>query len=276
MRIRYGCELGLVVNQPTPAFCLVDIHPERRHDVLDEQPLSTEPALPFKVGYDAFGNITQRCLLPAGDTVLRLFGIVRDTGELDARDIAAPTVSPLDVPDDVAIFLKGSRYCETDEMAALAWNTFAHLPRDAGMVQAICDFAHERLVFDYQRARSTRTALQAYQECTGVCRDFTHLAIALCRAMNIPARYVNGYLGDIGVSQDPAPMDFSAWFEVYLGGKWYAFDARHNQRRIGRIVIARGRDACDVPMLHTFGPHILKTFRVITEEIEETALETAA
>jgi transglutaminase-like putative cysteine protease len=144
------------------------------------------------------------------------------------------------------------------------------------MVQAICDFTHERLMFDYQRARSTRTALQAYQERTGVCRDFTHLAITLCRAMNIPARYVNGYLGDIGVPPDPAPMDFNAWFEVYLGGKWYTFDARHNRRRIGRIVIARGRDACDVPMLHTFGPHILKSFRVITEEIKELARLPAA
>jgi len=144
------------------------------------------------------------------------------------------------------------------------------------MVQAICDFTHERLVFDYQRARSTRTALQAYQERTGVCRDFTHLAIALCRALNIPARYVNGYLGDIGVPPDPAPMDFNAWFEVYLGGQWFTYDARHNQRRIGRVVISRGRDACDVPMLHTFGPHILKTFRVVTEEIKETRFETAA
>jgi len=276
MRIRYGCELGLIVNQPTPAFCLVDVHPDRRDDILDEQALRTEPAIPLKVGYDAFGNIVQRCLLSAGETVLRLSGIVSDPGELDARDMAAPVVSPSDVPDDVAIFLKGSRYCETDEIGALAWSTFGHLPRDARMVQAICDFAHERLVFDYQRARSTRTALQAYQERTGVCRDFTHLAITLCRAMNIPARYVNGYLGDIGVPPDPAPMDFNAWFEVYLGCRWYTFDARHNQRRIGRIVIGRGRDACDVPMLHTFGPHILKTFRVTTEQIEETVLETAA
>ena len=276
MRIRYGCELGLLVNQPTPAFCLVDLHPERRQDVLDEQPLRAEPVLPFRTGYDAFGNIMQRCLLPAGETLLRLSGVVRDSGELDSRDIAAPCLAPLDLPHDVAIFLKGSRYCETDEMGALAWGTFGHLPLGAEMVQAICDFAHERLVFDYQRARSTRTALQAYQEQTGVCRDLTHLAITLCRAMNIPARYVNGYLGDIGVPPDPAPMDFNAWFEVYLGGQWYAFDARHNQRRIGRIVIARGRDACDVPMLHTFGPHILTTFRVITEEIKETAFESAA
>jgi transglutaminase-like putative cysteine protease len=276
MRIRYGCELGLVVDQPTPAFCLVDVHPERRHDVLEEKPLRSDPALSFRIGYDAFGNIMQRCLLPPGESVLRLSGIIRDSGELDASDMDARAMSPLELPDGVAIFLKGSRYCGTDEMGALAWNTFGHLKAGTRMVQAICDFTHERLEFDYQRARSTRTALQAYQERTGVCRDFTHLAITLCRAMNIPARYVNGYLGDIGVPPDPAPMDFNAWFEVYLGGKWYTFDARHNRRRIGRIVVARGRDACDVPMLHTFGPHILKTFRVVTEEIKEAARLPAA
>jgi transglutaminase-like putative cysteine protease len=275
MQIRYGCELGLVVNQPTPAFCLVDVHPDRRHDVREEQALHAESGLAFKVGYDAFGNIMQRCLLPAGETTLRLSGIVCDTGHLDARDTATAG-SPMDLPDDIAVYLNASRYCETDEMGGLAWNTFGHLAPGADMVQAICDFAHERLVFDYQAARSARTALQAYHERTGVCRDFTHLAITLCRAMNIPARYVNGYLGDIGVPPDPAPMDFNAWFEVYLSGRWYTYDARHNQRRIGRIVIARGRDAADVPMLHTFGPHYLRTFRVITEEVEGTVLDTAA
>jgi transglutaminase-like putative cysteine protease len=276
MRIRYGCEMGLAVSQPTPAFCLVDIHPERRHDILEEQALHTDPSLPLRAGYDAFGNIMQRCLLPPGETVLHLSGLVRDSGELDQRDTMALAVAPLELPDDVAMFLKGSRYCETDEIGALAWSTFGHLSAGAGMVQAICDFTHDRLVFDYQCAHSTRTALQAYQERTGVCRDFTHLAIALCRAMNIPARYVNGYLGDIGVPPDPAPMDFNAWFEAYLDGKWHTYDARHNQRRIGRIVISRGRDACDVPMLHTFGPHVLKSFRVITEEMKEARLETAA
>ena len=144
------------------------------------------------------------------------------------------------------------------------------------MVDAICTFTHDRLKFDYKQARSTRTALEAYEERVGVCRDFTHLAITLCRCMNIPARYVNGYLGDIGVPPDPIPMDFSAWFEVYLGGAWYSFDARHNRRRIGRLPIARGRDACDVPMIHSFGPHILNTFRVVTEEISEPAVSAAA
>ena len=166
------------------------------------------------------------------------------------------------------MYLSGSRYCETDQLADLAWTTFGTLPRTKRMVEAICDYVHDRLAFDYKRACPTRTALQAYEERTGVCRDFTHLAMTLCRCMNIPARYVNGYLGDIGVPPDPAPMDFNAWFEAYLGGRWYVFDARHNSRRIGRIPIARGRDACDVPMIQTFGPHVLETFRVVTELVE--------
>ena len=136
------------------------------------------------------------------------------------------------------------------------------------MVQAICDFTHKQLAFDYEQARTTRTAFEAYVERVGVCRDFTHLAIALCRCMNIPARYVNGYLGDIGVPTDPAPMDFNAWFEAYLGGTWFTFDARHNRSRIGRLPISRGRDACDVPMVQTFGQHVLKAFRVVTEQVD--------
>jgi transglutaminase-like putative cysteine protease len=165
----------------------------------------------------------------------------------------AKALPVVDLPSEDAPYLNGSRYCETDKLGSIAWNLFGHLPADPAMVQSICDFTHNRLRFDYLQARSTRTALEAYEERVGVCRDFTHLAIALCRCMNIPARYVNGYLGDIGVPRDPAPMDFNAWFEVFLGGVWYTFDARHNQRRIGRVPVARGRGACDVPMVQTFG-----------------------
>src|SRR6185436_2332215 len=172
---------------------------------------------------------------------------------------------------EVTTFLNGSRYCETDKLAGIAWATFGHLSPGTGMVQAICDVVHNRLTFDYQRARATRTAVEAYEERGGVCRDFTHLAIAFCRCLNIPARYVNGYLGDIGVPPDPAPMDFNAWLEVYLAGKWYTFDARHNRRRIGRLTITRGRDAADVPMVQTFGAHILKTFKVVSEEAPDPA-----
>jgi transglutaminase-like putative cysteine protease len=143
-------------------------------------------------------------------------------------------------------------------------------------VQAICDFVHRHIVFDYMKARRDRTARDTFREGVGVCRDFMHLAITFCRCMNIPARYATGYLGDIGVPLDPAPMDYSAWFEVYLGGRWYTFDARHNVPRIGRIVIARGRDAADVAITTSFGWHRLKNFTVWTDEITEATVVPAA
>ena len=172
------------------------------------------------------------------------------------------------LPDECLGYLLGSRYCETDHMSGLAWSLFGHVPPGWARVQAITDYVHNHISFGYGYARSTRTAAQAHEERVGVCRDFAHLAITLCRCMNIPARYVNGYLGDIGVPADPAPMDFSAWFEVWLDGKWYTFDARHNKPRIGRVVVARGRDATDVPLLHSFGPHSLTMFKVWTYEQE--------
>ena len=265
MLIRYGCELSVVVERPTPVFCIVDIHPDRRKDIVRETLFRALPSLPAKTMHDAFGNVMQRTLLPAGETSLHLDGVITDPGIPDARE-PARALPVTELAGDVAMYLNGSRYCETDKLGAVAWGLFGHLAPGTEMVQAICDFTHDRLAFDYQRARSTRTALEAYEEKVGVCRDFTHLAVTLCRCMNIPARYVNGYLGDIGVPPDPAPMDFNAWFEVYLHGSWFTFDARHNTRRIGRIPIARGRDACDVPMIQTFGAHVLKTFRVVTEE----------
>ena len=172
-----------------------------------------------------------------------------------------------DLPDDVIIYLLGSRYCETDRLSDMAWATFGHTPLGWGRVQAICDFVHNHISFNYQDARPTRTAWEAFEERRGVCRDFAHLAVTLCRCMNIPARYCTGYLGDIGVPISPDPMDFSAWFEVYLGGKWHTFDARHNVPRIGRILLARGRDATDVAISNSFGKAILTEFQVITEEV---------
>ena len=185
--------------------------------------------------------------------------VVEDCGEPDEVNTLARETPVEELPDDVLGYLLGSRYCETDHLSGLAWNLFGHMPPGWARVQAIVDYVHNRLSFGYGYARSTRTAAQAHEERVGVCRDFAHLAITLCRCMNIPARYVNGYLGDIGVPADPAPMDFSAWMEVFLDGKWYTFDPRHNMPRIGRVVIARGRDATDVPLLHSFGPHRLTT-----------------
>jgi transglutaminase-like putative cysteine protease len=267
MLIRYGCEMSVVVDRPTPTFCLVGVHPERRGDIVAENELRATPSLPLDMTSDAFGNNLLRCVLPAGETSFMLEGVIADSGLPDERDQYARALPVTELPGGIATYLNGSRYCETDKLGPLAWSTFGHLEPETQMVQAVCDFTHERIAFDYKQARATRTAAEAHEERVGVCRDFTHLAVALCRCMNIPARYVNGYLGDIGVPPDAAPMDFNAWFEVYLGGRWFAFDARHNMPRIGRIPIARGRDACDVPMIQTFGSHLLKTFRIVSEEV---------
>jgi transglutaminase-like putative cysteine protease len=193
--------------------------------------------------------------------------VVYDTGHADEVDASAEEV-PLDrLPDDTLVYLLGSRYCDTDRLLGIAWSLFANAPHGWGRVQAICDFVHAHLTFGYEHAKVSRTAFDGYTERIGVCRDFAHLAVTLCRCMNIPARYCTGYLGDIGVPPDPAPMDFSAWFEAFLGGRWYTFDARHNHPRIGRLLMARGRDATDVALMTTFGPSRLAGFEVITEEV---------
>ncbi len=192
--------------------------------------------------------------------------VIQDSGLPDEVDIHAPEIPVSQLPDEALRFLLGSRYCETDRMSPIAWSLFGHLPPGYQRVQAICDYAHNRLTFGYGFARNTRTAYEAHEERVGVCRDFAHLAVTLCRCMNIPARYATGYLGDIGVPSDPAPMDFSAWFEVYLGGRWFTLDARHNHPRIGRILMARGRDAADCAITTSFGTARLNKFRIITEE----------
>jgi transglutaminase-like putative cysteine protease len=191
---------------------------------------------------------------------------IEDAGKPDRVALNAQEVPVPNLPDDSLVYLMGSRYCETDRLSQIAWDIFGAVAPGWGRVQAICDFVHNHIRFDYMQARSTRTAFETYHERVGVCRDFAHLAVAFCRCLNIPARYVNGYLGDIGV---PAvdPMDFSAWIEVFLDGEWYTFDPRNNTPRIGRIVVARGRDAADIPLINSFGPHVLKAFRVWTYEV---------
>jgi transglutaminase-like putative cysteine protease len=269
MLIRYGYQITIACPQDTAIVARLSVHPEREGDVIYEMPFNATPLVQSSVYVDEFGSRARRFLAPAGKISLQADGLVADSGQLDEVNFNAPEVPIMALPVDAMPFLLGSRYCETDLLSALAWQMFGGCAPGWGRVQAICDFVHQHMTFSYPHARSTRTAFEAYQERIGVCRDFTHLAITLCRCMNIPARYVNGYLGDIGVPADPAPMDFSAWFEVYLGDRWYTFDARHNARRTGRIVIARGRDAMDVPMIHSFGPHTLESFRVMTVEVTD-------
>jgi transglutaminase-like putative cysteine protease len=272
MIIKYGFDIGITVAQTTPLITLLDVHDSVRAQVIAEGAFVTRPDVPVSMYRDQFGNVCRRMVAPAGNFSFALTGTFLDSGEHDFVDSTLREVPIAELPDDVLVYLLGSRYCETDQLSDLAWKQFGGLKPGWSRVAAIVDFVHKHLAFGYQHARPTRTAAEAYQERVGVCRDFAHLTIALCRCLNIPARYINGYLGDIGVPKDPAPMDFSAWCEIYLGGRWCTFDARHNKPRIGRIVVARGRDATDVSLLHTFGKHTLTSFKVLAEEMDETGL----
>ena len=271
MQIRYGFDVALDLAQPTTILTMMDVHSEARCGVAEESQLELAPVMPAERFVDDSGNVVRRLSAPAGAASLRLQGVFRSNGRQDEVDTAAEAASVSELPPDALPFLRPSRYCETDLLSDFAWANFGSVSGGWARVQAVCDFVHARLRFSYPEARPTRTANEALAEGVGVCRDFTHLAIALCRCLNIPARYCNGYLGDIGVPPDPAPMDFNAWFEVFLGGRWFTFDARHNRPRIGRILIARGRDAADIPMIATFGSHTLTCFTVVTEEIKEPA-----
>ncbi len=271
MRIHAGFDIALDFAQPTPMLLMLNVHPCRRQDLVLPDALRSEPEIAISSYVDGFGNLCSRVVAPPGRFRVSTDAVIRDSGLPDRTEPQAREIPVGELPSEVLVFLLGSRYCETDELSQTAWDLFGTVKPGWGRVQAIVDFVHRHLEFGYPHARATRTARQAHAERRGVCRDFAHLAVALCRCMNIPARYATGYLGDIGVPKDPAPMDFSAWFEVYLEGGWYTFDARHNEPRIGRIVMAYGRDAADVALTNSFGPHFLSKFEVWTDEIPEGA-----
>ena len=245
----------------------LSIHYSRASDLVRPDHLVTIPSVPVIAYRDLFGNWCSRLVAPAGRFVLSTDALVNDSG---AADVVAPwaTQTPVEMlPDSTLVYLLGSRYCETDRLSEIAWQRFGAGPTGWARVQAICDFVHRHIEFGYPHARATRTALEAYNERRGVCRDYAHLAIALCRCMNIPARYCTGYLGDVGTEPPYGPMDMAAWFEAYIGERWYTFDARNNMPRIGRVLIARGRDACDVALSSTFGPNTLESFKVWTDVV---------
>jgi transglutaminase-like putative cysteine protease len=269
MQIVAGYDIEFDCPRPTPMLLALSVHPSRVSDLSTPHRIQFDPRVTARNYEDSFGNICTRIIAPTGR--LRVFNRfqIRDTGQPDTVAPNAPQVPVEQLDDTSLIHLLGSRYCDTDRLSDFAWSEFGHTEPGWGRVQAICDFVHQHIVFDYAKADSTRTAFGAFNDRTGVCRDFAHLAITLCRCMNIPARYCTGYLGDIGVPKDPAAMDFSAWFEAMLGGRWYTFDARHNQPRIGRILIGRGRDATDVAISTSFGMSQLVSFKVTTDEIEE-------
>jgi transglutaminase-like putative cysteine protease len=274
MHIRYGFEIDVLCDAETPLITLLDVHPTDRRDIVqpDElaaRGLSDDRSVSVDATYeDQFGNICRRIVAPAGGARLSAMGVMHSSGFAEETPPDIPVAKPHDLPTDTLPFLLPSRYCEVDVLSDQAWKRFGSIQTGLGRVQAICSYVNVAIHFDYGRARPTRTAVQALDEGAGVCRDFAHSAVALCRALNVPARYCTGYLGDIGVPPDPYPMDFSAWFEVYIDGRWWTFDARHNMPRIGRIVVARGRDAADVPIIHSFGLHRLGRFHVVTDEVD--------
>jgi len=267
MQIRAGYEIAYQCPQPTPMILMLSVHPSRAGDLVTADALNLVPPIAANVYRDGFGNVCHVVHAPAGVLTMSTDFLINDGGKPD--DVAPYAIQhPLEqLPVDTLVYLLGSRYCETDRFIQLAWAKFGTVPKGWPLVQAICDYVHGHIEFGYAHASPTKSAWQAHEEGRGVCRDFAHLAITLCRCMNIPARYCTGYLGDIGMPPPYGPMDFAGWFEAYLGGAWHTFDPRNNMPRIGRILMARGRDAVDVPISNTFGVNTLAGFQVFTDEV---------
>jgi transglutaminase-like putative cysteine protease len=268
MLIRLGYDIRFEIGQPVPMVALLSVHPSRRGDLTAPDRVTAGPGVATSEYVDAFGNVCTRLLAPSGTLALTNTTYINDSGLPDPVDFGAQEVPVEQLPPDVLPYLMPSRFCEVDLLSPAAIDLFGDLPRGWSRVQAVCDWVHSKVTFSYPHARPTRTALDVFTERIGVCRDFQHLAVTLCRSLNIPARYVTGYLGDIGVPVSPAPMDFSAWFEVYLDHRWWTFDARHNERRVGRVLIATGRDAVDVAITTSFGRTMLTRFEVVADEVK--------
>jgi transglutaminase-like putative cysteine protease len=267
MLLRLGCVLTFHLPARTPMIVMLNVHYSLVGYLEQPDRLSTDPPVMIENYRDPFGNWCCRLVAPQGRFQLRTDGVIRDDGTPDPYDSSAIQRAIEDLPPEAISFLLPSRYCESDRLLDEAWRLFGATPPGWGRVQAICDFVHDHMRFGYEYSRATRTAAEAFNEGVGVCRDFTHLAIAFCRAMNLPARYCTGYVSDVGQPPPHAPMDFAAWMEVYLGGRWWVFDPRNNDTRYGRILIARGRDAADVPLTYTFGPNTLTGFRVWIDKV---------
>lgn len=271
MLIRIGYRIAFAVTQPTPMVLMLRVRPEREADLLRPDVIRSQPSLPVTDYFDGFGNRCSRLMVPPGEVVFSADTLIRDSGLPDFWSPGAAQIAVEHLPPETLVYLLGSRYCETEKLLDIAWAEFGGIQNGWDRVMAIIHYAHARIRFGYENARATRTAYEAWSEGLGVCRDFAHLAVTLCRCMNIPARYCTGYLGDIGVPLNPAPMDFSGWFQAYLGGRWFTFDARHVEPRIGRVLIGIGRDAADVAISTIFGPNVLQGFTVVTEEAREAA-----
>jgi transglutaminase-like putative cysteine protease len=267
MLIRLGYDMLFETVGEVPMVALLNVHPSRRKDLRQPDELRINPATRIEGFEDGFGNQACRFVAPSGQLRLYNSSLIEDPGTPDEADISAEEVPLQELPTEVLPYLMNSRYCEVDLLSNTAAELFWNAPRGYPRVQAVCQWVHSKVTFGYEFSSPVRTALGVYTERVGVCRDFQHLAITFCRALNIPARYATGYLGDIGVVVAPSPMDFSAWFEAYLGGRWWTFDARHNARRIGRVLMAAGRDATDCAITTSFGRAKLISFQVVTDEV---------
>ncbi|QKC80741.1 transglutaminase family protein [Mesorhizobium sp. NZP2077] len=269
MRIHIGCEMSFDFPQETPLIAMLNVHYSRASDLERPDFLTSNPPVPIESYRDSFGNWCNRFVAPPGRFTFGTDAVIRAPGTFEMSELMAWQHEVRDLPAETLLFLLPSRFCESDLLASEAWRLFGHTPLGIPRVQAVCDFVHNHIVFSYGNARPTRTAAETYREQSGVCRDFAHLAVTFCRALNIPTRYCTGYISDIGMPKPWSSMDFAAWMEVYLGGRWHVFDPRNNAPRIGRILIASGRDAADVPLTHIFGPGLLAGFKVWTDEIVE-------
>jgi transglutaminase-like putative cysteine protease len=265
MKLRVGYELIYQCPQWTPMMLVLNIHSSRAQSLIVPDVIQTFPPVPLTSYHDSFGNLCSRIVAPPGELKLMADALIEVPEYPEIPEIETYQLAVEALPDECLLFLLGSRYCESDLLSEAAWAMFEHTPPGRARVQAICDYVHQQIIFDYNHARPTKTAHEAFNEKVGVCRDYAHLAIALCRAMNIPARYCTGYISDVGLPVNRAPMDFCAWFEAYLGGTWQTFDPRNNAPRTGRVLMARGRDAADVAFSHNFGPTTLTSFKVVCE-----------
>jgi transglutaminase-like putative cysteine protease len=275
MLIKIGYDIAYEVPAPTPMLLMLLVHPERMKDLRAPERLITEPAIEVEHFTDSFGNRCAKIVAPPGIIRLSCDTVIEDSGLPEAVFPHAEQHPVEELPKEVLIYLMGSRYCEVEKLNETAWQLFGNTPPGWARVQAVCDWVHRHVEFGYAYARDDRTAWEVFHERRGVCRDFMHLALTFCRCLNIPARYATGYLGDIGVPPVPDPMDFSAFFQAYLGDRWHAFDARHNERRIGRVAMGYGRDAVDVALTTTFGKHVLRKFKVWTDEVAAVPREPA-
>ena len=269
MRLRVGYDIGYEFPQPTPIILMLNVHFTRVSDLEMPDNIVLKPSVPVHGYRDGYGNWCTRFVAPTGVMTIASDAVIRDSGAPDPVVANARQIPVEQLPQEAIVFLVASRFCDSDRLLDLAWTLFGHTTPGWPRVQAVCDFVHGHITFGYEHARVTRSASEAYEERRGVCRDYAHLAVAFCRALNIPARYCTGYLGDVGMEPPFPPGDFAAWFEAYLDGRWYTFDPRMNVPRASRVLIGRGRDAADVAISTTFGPNTLKSFRVWTDEIIE-------